>query len=728
MTAPTTESQKGRYAKPLPTSNLSHSDGVPEFEPFEGVAESEVTPRAFAPGGVLLEALKINMCQDANKPKHYTTDYYMQNLVVRRGQEFVMQVTFNRPLAPQDDFHIEFTIGSDPSPNKGSLVMVTFGNRGSSSWSGRILQSQGASVMFGITPDAAAIVGKFQVYVAISTGRGMQRTKRDPTTDLYLLFNAWCPDDHVFLPNEAERQEYVLNDEGVLYLGSSSAVVERPWTFGQFERGILDACIFVLDASQMPIYDRGNVVKLVRVGSAMMNSQDDNGVMVGNWSNDYSMGKPPTSWTGSTKILLQYANTGVPVCFAQCWVYAGVFNTFLRCLGIPARVITNYNSAHDNTGNLKTDILFNADGSPDRRNTRDSIWNYHCWNEVMIKRPDLPPGLQGWQVVDSTPQETSDGFFRCGPAPVIAIKEGRVCYPFDCGFVFAEVNSDVVFLKRDKYGNLSPFRVDKTYIGEKILTKAVGSQQQTNITNTYKFPEGSAEDEATMTRAEGFGCERDHSDVPEDDLSVTIVVEPCVIGQDVQLVATFKNKGKVLRNVTAVLDCDITFYTGVVVSHFKDITFDVTVLPYQSYSVPFTIPAYEYQAQLSSQTCLRFIVSGQSGNLHVLDLKVLELQTPDLKVTLNGQPLLNQEMGVKVEFTNNFGFPLRGINLSLEGAGLISPKSKYYREIPPQATITWQETFIPWLPGLRRITALMDCQEVRQVSGFVEVDIPYPAK
>lgn len=60
---------------------------------------------------VLLEALKINMCQDANKPKHYTTDYYMQNLVVRRGQEFVMQVTFNRPLAPEDDFHIEFTIG-----------------------------------------------------------------------------------------------------------------------------------------------------------------------------------------------------------------------------------------------------------------------------------------------------------------------------------------------------------------------------------------------------------------------------------------------------------------------------------------------------------------------------------------------------------------------------------------------------------------------------------------
>lgn len=35
--------------------------------------------------------------------------------------------------------------------------------------------------------------------------------------------------------------------------------------------------------------------------------------------------------------------------------------------------------------------------------------NFHCWNDVWMKRPDLPLGYDGWQVVDATPQETSDG-------------------------------------------------------------------------------------------------------------------------------------------------------------------------------------------------------------------------------------------------------------------------------------------------------------------------------
>lgn len=37
--------------------------------------------------------------------------------------------------------------------------------------------------------------------------------------------------------------------------------------------------------------------------------------------------------------------------------------------------------------------------------------NYHCWVECFMKRDDLPDGYDGWQVLDPTPQERSDGRF-----------------------------------------------------------------------------------------------------------------------------------------------------------------------------------------------------------------------------------------------------------------------------------------------------------------------------
>ena len=58
--------------------------------------------------------------------------------------------------------------------------------------------------------------------------------------------------------------------------------------------------------------------------SAMVNVQDDNGILVGNWSGDYTGGKPPTYWTGSAEILDEFNRTKQPVKFAQCWVFSGV--------------------------------------------------------------------------------------------------------------------------------------------------------------------------------------------------------------------------------------------------------------------------------------------------------------------------------------------------------------------------------------------------------------------
>lgn len=51
------------------------------------------------------------MCQLDNKPIHHTTNYDTENLVVRRGLQFFIRVTFISGVPADDDFQLEFMIG-----------------------------------------------------------------------------------------------------------------------------------------------------------------------------------------------------------------------------------------------------------------------------------------------------------------------------------------------------------------------------------------------------------------------------------------------------------------------------------------------------------------------------------------------------------------------------------------------------------------------------------------
>lgn len=199
-----------------------------------------------------------------------------------------------------------------------------------------------------------------------------------------------------------------------------------------------------------------------------------------------------------------------------------LFITVARALGIPSRIITNYSSAHDTQGSLTVDYFVDSDGKVLEEMNSDSIWNYHVWNEVWMDRPDIGPEYGGWQVkslvtcftnsrnkkkfptkaIDATPQEMSDDMYRCGPASVLAVKFGEILRPYDCDFLYSEVNADKVFWRyTGPYQPLKLLRKDTLGIGHLISTKSIGKWERDDITETYKFAEKSRDERDTMAKA-----------------------------------------------------------------------------------------------------------------------------------------------------------------------------------------------------------------------------------
>lgn len=113
---------------------------------------------------------------------------------------------------------------------------------------------------------------------------------------------------------------------------------------------------------------------ILRFHYMKLNSQQEKGLLIGNWSGKYGDGVAPSRWISSVDIYQKYYKTQQPVKYGQCWVFSGVMTTALRALGIPARCVTNFDSAHDTDESMTIDVIESEDGTKMKELCDDSIW------------------------------------------------------------------------------------------------------------------------------------------------------------------------------------------------------------------------------------------------------------------------------------------------------------------------------------------------------------------
>uniref|UniRef100_A0A8C2WCP5 Protein-glutamine gamma-glutamyltransferase K n=1 Tax=Cyclopterus lumpus TaxID=8103 RepID=A0A8C2WCP5_CYCLU len=687
---------------------------------------------------LLLKVQSIDLMKSQsgqNRTEHHTHLYQSDNLVIRRGQTFLMWITLSRPFSPDSDkLHLELKTGPLPTVSKGTHVIVPLVEEPEDGrWEAAVVRQEGSKMMLSVSSSPAAAVGRYELTVETNNASGQTVSVRDPANDVYLLFNPWCEDDAVFMDSEVERQEYVMNDIGRMYYGTRDQIGARTWSYGQFDDGILAACVFVLEKSGTPPSGWGDPINVVRVISAMINSPDDRGVVEGNWSGSYLAGTSPTVWSGSVEILKEYhKNLGSPVKYGQCWVFAGVFTTVLRCLGVPSRAVTNYSSAHDTDVSLTTDIYLDENLDPIDELNGDSIWNFHVWTDCWMARPDLPPGYGGWQAVDATPQETSQGTFRCGPASLAAVRSGQVFLKHDAPFVFAEVNSDKIYWQRKIDGTFSQIYSEKKLVGHAISTKAVGTDERNDITDLYKHPEGSEQERIAVETASRYGSKAEaYSSPTAEDVSVEVTMdgEGPKMGSDAGLTITLRNSSSERRQLVLHSQAAVMYYTGV---HKATVRKDETEVDLQPNEggladvVTFGQSQYkDYKDQLVDQAALMLTLSGRVKETQQVFATQFSfrLRTPDLILKPIGKAVVGEKMAVEISFTNPLPQVLKAVIFHVEGLGLLNARKIHYGDIGALESASLTEQLVPSLPGPRKLLASLDSRQLTQVHGVTDITV-----
>uniref|UniRef100_A0A8C9M3B9 Protein 4.2 n=1 Tax=Panthera tigris altaica TaxID=74533 RepID=A0A8C9M3B9_PANTA len=621
--------------------------------------------------GVALGIKNCDFQAAKNNEEHYTKAISSQHLFVRRGKPFTIILHFQAPvhtfLSTLKKVALIAQTGEQPSKANKTQATFPISSMGDRKWWSAVVEDRDAqSWNISVTTPTDAIIGHYSLLLQV-LGK-----KSFPLGRFTVLFNPWAREDAVFLERESQRTEYVLNQNGLIYLGTADCIQEEPWDFGQFEVDVIDLSLHLLSMDKQ-VEEWGNPVHVAHILGASLHAFMEKRVLPTPQTHTIQEAALLNKRRGSVPILRQWlTGQGRPVYDGQAWVFAAVACTVLRCLGIPARVVTTFASAQGTGGRLFVDEYYNEEG------------------------------LQNG--------------------------EGQ------------RVNASCVVWKCCEDDTLELTNSNTKYVGNNISTKSVGSDRCEDITQNYKYPEGSSQEKEVLERVqkERMEHEKDSGIHPPrlktaEPLYLFLEAPSSLcLGGNAQFSVILVNPTDEEKAVELAIGVQAMYYNGILAAKLWKNKLFLTLganMVYETTTNSLSFSCFEQSPPENSFLRLTAIATAtqSESSLSCFAQEDIAICRPRLVIEMPETTEQYQLLKASVSVHNFLDVPMQDCVISIFGRGLIYREKRYrLASVLPRKTLYTQFQFTPTQVGPQRLTVEMDCDMFQNQTNYRNITVKAP--
>ncbi|XP_035115332.3 protein 4.2 isoform X2 [Callithrix jacchus] len=682
------------------------------------------------------QALGIKSCDfqvARNNEEHHTKALSSRRLFVRRGQPFTITLHFRAPvhafLPALKKVALTAQTGEQPSKINRTQATFLISSLGDQKfWSAVVEERDAQSWTISVNTPVDAVIGHYSLLLQFS-GR-----KPCLLGQFTLLFNPWNRDDAVFLNNEAQRREYLLNQNGLIYLGTADCIQAESWDFGQFEGDVIDLSLRLLNEDKQ-VEKWSQPVHVASVLGALLHALKEKRVLPTPQTQATQEGPSLNKRRGSVPILRQWlTGQGRPVYDGQAWVLAAVACTVLRCLGIPARVVTTFASAQGTGGRLLVDEYYNEEGLQNGEGQRGRIWIFQTSTECWMTRPALPQGYDGWQILHPSAPNGGRVLGSCELVPVRAVKEGMLGLTPAVSDLFAAINASCVVWKCREDGKLELTDSNTKYVGNNISTKGVGSDRCEDITQNYKYPEGSLQEKEVLERVkkERMKFGKDNGICPPsletaNPLYLFLKAPSSLpLRGDGQISVTLINHSEQEKAVQLAIGVQAVHYNGVLAAELWRKKLSLTLSDNLEKTITIGLFFSNFEQNVPENTFLRLtaMAAYSESSLSCFAQEDIAICKPHLAIKMPEKAEQYQPLTASVNIQNSLDAPMKHCVISILGRGLIHRERSYrFGSVWPENTMCTQFQFTPTHLGLQRLTVEVDCNMFQNLTNYKSVTV-----